>query len=44
MNYSTLIRGLKKAGVEVDRKQLAAVAYHDQEAFDRFAEMARAAL
>jgi len=44
MNYSTLIRGLKKAGIEVDRKQLAAVAYHDQEAFDRFAEMARAAL
>jgi len=44
MNYSTLIRGLRKAGVEVDRKQLAAVAYHDQAAFDRFAEMARAAL
>jgi len=44
INYSTLIRGLKKAGVEMDRKQLAAVAYQDQEAFDRFVEMAKAAL
>ncbi|MHC4549225.1 MAG: 50S ribosomal protein L20 [Planctomycetota bacterium] len=44
LNYSTFVRGLKNAGVEVDRKQLAAVAFHDAEAFDRFVEMAKAAL
>ncbi|MDH3592231.1 MAG: 50S ribosomal protein L20 [Planctomycetota bacterium] len=44
MSYSTFMNGLKKAGVEVDRKQLAAVAYRDSSAFDRFVEMAKAAL
>ena len=44
LTYSRFVAGLKKAGVEVDRKQLAAVAYSDGEAFDRFVEMAKAAL
>ena len=33
MTYSTLINGLKKASVEIDRKVLADVAYHDPVAF-----------
>jgi len=44
LTYSRFVNGLKKAGVEVDRKQLATVAYKDGEAFDRFVEMAKAAL
>jgi len=44
LTYSRFVAGLKRAGVEVDRKQLAAVAYSDAEAFDRFVEMAKAAL
>jgi large subunit ribosomal protein L20 len=44
LTYSRFIQGLKKAGVEVDRKQLATVAYEDEEAFGRFVEMAKAAL
>ena len=44
MNYSTLVHGLDKAGVTVDRKELARVAYEDAAAFDRFVEMAKAAL
>jgi large subunit ribosomal protein L20 len=44
LTYSRFMNGLKKAGVDVDRKQLATVAYKDGEAFDRFVEMAKAAL
>ena len=44
LRYGQLIHGLKKAGVEVNRKELAIVAYRDGEAFDRFVEMAKAAL
>lgn len=44
LTYSRFVAGLKKAGIEVDRKQLATVAYKDGEAFDRFVEMAKAAL
>lgn len=44
MSYSRLIDGLKKAGVEVDRKMLADVAYHDAVAFKAIAEQAKAAL
>ena len=43
MNYSVFVDGLKKAGVNVNRKEMASVAYHDAEAFDRFVEMAKAA-
>ena len=38
------MHGLSKAGVTVNRKELATVAYRDGEAFDRFVEMAKAAL
>ena len=44
MSYSQFINGLKKAGIEVNRKELSAVAYRDAAAFDRFVEMAQAAL
>ena len=44
MTYSQFIRGLKQAGIEVDRKQLANIAYHDAAAFDQFVEKAKAAL
>lgn len=44
LNYSTLVRGLKLAGVEVNRKELSAIAYEDPAAFDRFVEVAKAAL
>jgi len=44
LTYSQLMHGLRVAGVEVDRKQLAAVAYTDSAAFDGFVEKAKAAL
>lgn len=44
LRYAQLMHGLKKAGVDVNRKELATVAYRDGEAFDRFVEMAKAAL
>ncbi|AGA91531.1 ribosomal protein L20 [Thioflavicoccus mobilis 8321] len=44
LSYSRLIEGLKKAGVEVDRKVLADIAYHDQVGFAAIAEQAKAAL
>jgi len=44
LRYGQLIHGLSKAGVTVNRKELATIAYRDGEAFDRFVEMAKAAL
>jgi large subunit ribosomal protein L20 len=44
MSYSRFIDGLKKAGVEVDRKMLADIAVHDMPAFSQLAEKAKAAL
>ena len=44
LSYSRLINGLKQAGVEVDRKVLADIAYHDQDGFAALAEQAKAAL
>jgi large subunit ribosomal protein L20 len=44
LSYSRLINGLKKAGVELDRKMLADLAYHDAVAFGALAEKAKAAL
>jgi large subunit ribosomal protein L20 len=43
MNYSTLIDGLKQAGIDLNRKQLSELAIHDPAAFDTIAEAARAA-
>jgi large subunit ribosomal protein L20 len=44
MNYSTFMNGLKKAGIEVDRKILSDLAIHDPQAFGALADQARAAL
>lgn len=44
LNYSNLMHGLKKSGVEVDRKMLADVAFRDPAGFQQFAATAKAAL
>ena len=44
MTYSTLINGLKKAAIEVDRKVLADIAVFDKSAFERIAGQAKASL
>ena len=44
MSYSVFMNGLKKAGVEVDRKILADLAVKDADAFALLAEKARSAL
>ncbi|WP_031516050.1 50S ribosomal protein L20 [Desulfofalx alkaliphila] len=44
MNYSTLISGLKKAGVEVNRKMLADLAVNDANAFNQLVEVAKGKL
>ncbi|TML30681.1 MAG: 50S ribosomal protein L20 [Actinobacteria bacterium] len=43
MSYSQFMSGLRKAGVELDRKVLADIAVRDADAFRRFAERAREA-
>jgi large subunit ribosomal protein L20 len=42
LTYSTFMVGLKKAGVELDRKVLAEIAASDPKAFAKLAETARA--
>ncbi len=44
MNYSTFMNGLKKAGIELNRKMLAELAVEDAAAFASLAEKAKAAL
>jgi large subunit ribosomal protein L20 len=44
LSYSRLMNGLKKAGIELDRKALADIAVHDINAFGAIAEKAKAAL
>ena len=44
LSYSRLMNGLKKAGIEVDRKVLADIAVHDIKAFGALAEKAKASL
>jgi len=44
MNYSTLMHGLKLAGIDLNRKMLAEIAVSDKEAFAAIAEKAKAAL
>ena len=41
MTYSTLIAGLKKANVVINRKMLAELAVSDSEAFAKIAEIAK---
>jgi large subunit ribosomal protein L20 len=44
MTYSVFMNGLKKAGIEVDRKVLADIAVREPEAFKALADQARSAL
>lgn len=44
LSYSQFVRGLKLAGVELDRKILADLAVSDAAAFGQIAEMAKARL
>ena len=44
MNYSTFMHGLKKAGINLNRKMLAEIAVNDKEAFANIVELAKAAL
>ena len=44
MNYSRFMNGLKKAGIEMNRKMLAELAVSDKAAFAALAEKAKAAL
>lgn len=43
MSYSKLMHGLKKAGIEVDRKMLADLAVRDKATFSQLAQQAQAA-
>ncbi|MBQ4037337.1 MAG: 50S ribosomal protein L20 [Clostridia bacterium] len=43
MNYSTFMNGLKKAGIELNRKMLADLAVNDKAAFAELVEKAKAA-
>jgi len=43
ISYSAFIDGLKKAGIELDRKQLSELAIHDPKAFDQLVNEARSA-
>jgi large subunit ribosomal protein L20 len=42
LSYSQLVNGLKKAGVEINRKVLADLAVRDADAFAKLAELAKA--
>ena len=42
LSYNQLVSGLKKAGVEINRKILADLAVSDAEAFAKLAELAKA--
>lgn len=44
INYSQLMNGLRKAGIEIDRKTLASLAIEDAEAFNAVVDKAKAAL
>ena len=44
MNYSTFMHGLKKAGIDLNRKMLSELAVYDKEAFAALVEKAKAAL
>jgi large subunit ribosomal protein L20 len=44
LTYSRLIYGMKKADIQIDRKALSELAFHDPAAFTAVADKARAAL
>ncbi|WP_054252414.1 50S ribosomal protein L20 [Neofamilia massiliensis] len=41
LSYSRFINGLKKAGVEINRKMLAEIAIHDDQAFAKLVDLAK---
>lgn len=41
LTYSTLINGLKKADIDIDRKMLAHLAYEDLNAFSKLCDIAK---
>ena len=44
MKYSQLVHGLKRAGIELDRKSLAGIAIHDVETFGKIVDLAKQSL
>jgi len=44
LSYSEFMNGLKKAGIELNRKMLADIAVRDPEAFSRIVEKAKSSL
>ena len=44
INYSTFMNGLKKAGIELNRKMLSEIAIHDEAGFTALCDKAKAAL
>lgn len=44
LRYSEFVNGLKKAGIELDRRMLSEVAIHDPAGFDTIVEEAKKAL
>ena len=44
MNYSSFMNGLKKSGVELNRKMLSELAIHDPQSFAALVETAKKAL
>lgn len=44
LSYSRFMNGLKKAGIELDRKVLSDIAVHDAQAFAQLAQQAKEAL
>lgn len=44
MSYSAFMNGLKKSGIELDRKVLADIAVNDKQAFGALAQQAKAAV
>lgn len=44
MNYSTFMNGLKKSGIELNRKMLSEMAIHDPASFNALVETAKKAL
>lgn len=43
MTYSTLMNGLKKAGIEINRKMLSEIAIHDPKGFTNIVDQAKTA-
>ncbi len=41
MTYSTLMNGLKKAGIEINRKMLSEIAIHDPKGFTNIVDQAK---